>query len=256
MEANEQPLTPPLTAHVLTLFPEVIHPYLNHSLMGRALEHQRFQLNVVNPRSFTTNKHHKVDDTPYGGGVGMVLACQPIVDAFRSLGELPPEQTTVVMTSPAGQPLSNTLAKAWAKQQHVVFLCGHYEGFDARIPQLLAPHTVQEVSIGDYVLTGGELPALVMLDALLRFVPKVIKEADSVAEDSFENGLLDYPHYTKPAVFEGLAVPEMLRNGNHAHIAQWRREESLKRTWAVRPELLNTAILSQQDRLFLQQLQD
>jgi tRNA (guanine37-N1)-methyltransferase len=243
-----------ITAHVLTLFPEVITPYMSHSLMGRALHNAHVSLNVVNPRDFTLNKHNKVDDSPYGGGVGMVMACQPVVDAFRSLGELSLEATTVVMTSPAGQPFSNTLAKTWAKQSHVVFLCGHYEGFDARIPQLLAPHTVEEVSIGDYVLTGGELPALVMLDALLRFVPGVVKEADSVAEDSFENGLLDYPHYTKPAEFQGLAVPEVLRQGNHAHIAQWRREQSLQKTLLVRPDLLESVDLTKSDRRFLASL--
>ena len=234
------PQPPRETPHFyfLTLFPDAIHAYLNSSLMKRAIEKGLFQVTVLNIRDFTTSAHHKVDDTPYGGGAGMVLMCQPVLDAFRSIeGQLRPKRTKLLMTSPAGAVFKHETAKTFAETAlDVVFFCGHYEGFDARLLELIPG--IEEVSVGDFVLTGGELPALAMLDAVARFIPQVVKEASSVENDSFYNGLLDFPHYTKPAVYEGVAVPAVLLSGNHAAIAAWRQSEALKKTQRVRPDLL------------------
>jgi tRNA (guanine37-N1)-methyltransferase len=233
-------LPPNETPHFyfLTLFPDMIQAYLDSSLMKRAIEKGLFQVTVLNIRSFTTSAHHKVDDTPYGGGAGMVLMCQPVLDAFRSIeGQLRPNRTKLLMTSPAGAVFKHATAKHWAESAlDFVFFCGHYEGFDARLLELIPG--IEEVSVGDFVLTGGELPALAMLDAVARFIPQVVKEASSVENDSFYKGLLDFPHYTKPAVYEGVAVPDVLLSGNHAAIDAWRQNEALKKTQRVRPDLL------------------
>jgi tRNA (guanine37-N1)-methyltransferase len=233
-----QPPRETLHFYFLTLFPDAIHAYLDSSLMKRAIEKGLFQVTVLNIRDFTTSAHHKVDDTPYGGGAGMVLMCQPVLDAFRSIeGDLRQGRSKVLMTSPAGAVFQHKTAKAFAETAlDVVFFCGHYEGFDARLLELIPG--IEEVSVGDFVLTGGELPALAMLDAVARFIPQVVKEASSVENDSFYNGLLDFPHYTKPAVFEGVAVPAVLLSGNHAAIDAWRQNEALKKTQRVRPDLL------------------
>ena len=233
-----QPPRETLHFYFLTLFPDIIQAYLDSSLMKRAIEKGLFQVTVLNIRDFTTSAHHKVDDTPYGGGAGMVLMCQPVLDAFRSIeSQLRPKRSKLLMTSPAGAVFKHATAKYWAESAlDVVFFCGHYEGFDARLLELIPG--IEEVSVGDFVLTGGELPALAMLDAVARFIPQVVKEASSVENDSFYKGLLDFPHYTKPAVFEGLAVPAVLLSGNHAAIAAWRQSEALKKTQQVRPDLL------------------
>lgn len=224
---------------VLTLFPEVITQYVETSILGRAQRHGHIQVTVVNPRDFTTDKHHKVDDTPYGGGDGMVMMCDPILKAYESLGPLP-ENTPVLMTTPTGVPFNNTLAKQWAKTwatdfEHVVIICGHYEGIDARVSELL-PNVIP-VSVGDFVLTGGELPALCMIDAMSRFVDGVVQKAGSVAEDTFENGLLEHPHYTRPAEYRGLSVPDVLLSGHHKAIDDWRLEQSKAITQQARPDL-------------------
>ncbi|MCE2929793.1 MAG: tRNA (guanosine(37)-N1)-methyltransferase TrmD [Vampirovibrionales bacterium] len=224
--------------YFLTLFPDVIHAYLNSSMMKRAIDKGFFKVTVLNIRDFTNSPHKKVDDTPYGGGAGMVLMCQPVLDAFRSIeGDLRQGRTKVLMTSPAGAVFQHETAKHFAETVlDFVFFCGHYEGFDARLLELIPQ--MQEISIGDFVLTGGELPALAMLDAMARFIPNVVKEASSVENDSFYNGLLDFPHYTKPAVYEGIAVPDVLLSGHHGAIDAWRSAESLKKTQLVRPDLL------------------
>ncbi len=221
---------------ILTLFPEVILQYTASSIIGKAVNNGIITVEAINPRNFTTNKHRKVDDTPYGGGAGMVLACQPVIDAYRSLQPLP-AKTKVVLTSPAGKPFTHNMAVEWANSaEQLIILCGHYEGFDHRIFSLIPE--IEEVSIGDFVVTGGELPALLMVDAVSRLVEGCVQAKESVEQDSFYNGLLDFPHYTKPATFEGIPVPPVLLSGNHTEINRWRTEQALLRTRTMRPDLL------------------
>ncbi len=223
---------------VLTLFPDVINHYCNASIVGRGQQAGLLSVNTVNPRDFSGNKHNRVDDTPYGGGAGMVMMAPPIVSAYESLGELP-ANTPVILTTPAGPTFNQPMAKQWADAySHMVFLCGHYEGIDARVAKVLP--NVMPVSIGDYVLTGGELPALCMMDAVSRYIPGVVQKADSVTEDSFsgEQTLLEHAHYTRPAEFRGHAVPDILLSGDHAKIAAWRHQQSVHVTQRYRPELL------------------
>ena len=221
---------------VLTLFPELIESYTTTSIIGRAVANGTITVEAINPRDFTTNKHKKVDDTPYGGGAGMVLACQPVVDAYRSLLPLSPK-AKVILTSPAGKKFTHNLAMELAETaDQLVILCGHYEGFDERIVELIPE--MEAVSVGDFVVTGGELPALLMIDAVSRLVEGCVQAKESVENDSFYNGLLDFPHYTKPAVFEGVEVPPVLLSGNHAEIEKWRNAQALARTQAMRPDLL------------------
>lgn len=239
---------------ILTLFPEAVAPYLNSSILGRAQANGLLQVHLVNPRSFTLDKHNKVDDSPYGGGAGMVLACQPVEAAFQALQPLKPSRR-VLLTAPHGRRFNQAMAEELATVEQLVIFCGHYEGFDERLATLIPE--LEAVSLGDFVLTGGELAALCLVDATVRHLPGVVKEADSVANDSFTTGLLDYPHYTRPAQYKGLAVPEVLLSGNHGRVAQWRRLQSLWRTWQLRPDLLdNAAILNGQDQTWLGQFRD
>lgn len=217
---------------VLTLFPEIITSYCDVSIMKRAQDSGVFRVNAVNPRDYTLDKHKKVDDTPYGGGAGMVLAPQPYVDAYESIEKL--ENSITVMLSPQGEPLSEALVLDLAKYDQIVMLCGHYEGFDERIREIIKP---KEISIGDFVLTGGELPALCLIDAVSRKLNGTLGKIESAEEDSFSNGLLEYPQYTKPRDFRGYKVPEVLLNGNHKEINEFRYQEQLKRTQARRPDL-------------------
>lgn len=217
---------------VLTLFPEIITSYCDVSIMKRAQDSGVFRVNAVNPRDYTLDKHKKVDDTPYGGGAGMVLAPQPYVDAYESIEKL--ENSITVMLSPQGEPLSESLVLDLAKYDQIVMLCGHYEGFDERIREIIKP---KEISIGDFVLTGGELPALCLIDAVSRKLNGTLGKIESAEEDSFSNGLLEYPQYTKPRDFRGYKVPEVLLNGNHKEINEFRYQEQLKRTQARRPDL-------------------
>lgn len=217
---------------VLTLFPEVIEHYCDVSIMKRAKEGGVFEVNTVNPRDFTLDKHKKVDDTPYGGGAGMVLAPQPYVDAYESVEKL--DNSITVMLSPQGEPLCEKLVCDLAKYDQIVMLCGHYEGFDERIRQIIKP---KEISVGDFVLTGGELPALCLIDAVSRKIEGTLGKIESANEDSFSNGLLEYPQYTKPREYRGLEVPEVLLNGNHKEIAQFRYQQQLERTKLRRPDL-------------------
>ncbi len=215
---------------ILTLFPEMFSA-LDHSILKRGQDKKLFQINVVNIRDFSKDAHKKCDDTPYGGGAGMVMMAQPIVDAFRSLDV---SGAKVIFTSPKGKTFNQQIAKDLAKQEHLIILCGHYEGVDERALEIL---NAEEISIGDYVLTGGELPAMVMIDSIVRNIPNVITE-NSLEEESFSNGLLEYPQYTKPDNFEGKAVPEVLLSGNHKKIKEWREQQSQQITENRRPDLL------------------
>lgn len=217
---------------VLTLFPEMINEHCKHSILSRALEKEVFAVNTINPRDFTLSKHKKVDDTPYGGGAGMVLMAQPYVDAYESV-ELA-ENSVTVMLSPQGEPLNDAVVNELAEYDQIVMLCGHYEGFDERIREIIKP---REISLGDFVLTGGELPALCLIDAVSRKIEGTLGKIASADEDSFSNGLIEYPHYTKPREYRGLQVPEVLLNGNHKEIEAFRLQKSLKRTKLKRPDL-------------------
>lgn len=217
---------------ILTLFPEMIEQACSHSIMKRAVDSGVLNINAINPRDFTLDKHNKVDDTPYGGGAGMVLMAQPYVDAYESVERA--ENTITLMMTPQGERFDNKMCTELAKYDQIVILCGHYEGFDERIRTIIQP---KEVSIGDFVLTGGELPALCLMDSVSRKLDGTLGKIESMEEDSFENGLLEYPQYTKPREYRGLKVPDVLLNGNHALINEFRYNEQLKRTKERRPDL-------------------
>lgn len=217
---------------VLTLFPEMIESCCGCSILKRAIEKNVVCVNTINPRDFTLDKHKKVDDTPYGGGAGMVLAPQPFVDAYEHVNKL--ESSITVMLSPQGEVFNDKMCNELAEYDQVIMLCGHYEGFDERIREIIKP---KEVSIGDFVLTGGELPALCLIDSISRKIEGTLGKIESADEDSFSNGLLEYPHYTKPRVYRELEVPEVLLNGNHAEIEKFRLEKSLERTKLRRKDL-------------------
>ena len=239
--------------HVLTLFPEMIEQGLNTSIMGRALEAGVISLDTVNIRAFAADRYRHVDDYPYGGGAGMVMMPDPIYKAWYSVSKNLFRRARVVYLTPQGEVFSQKKAIELSKEEDLIFLCGHYEGVDERIlDEIVTDH----FSIGDYVLTGGELPAMVMMDAIARMVPGVLSNSESGETESFMNGLLEYPQYTRPEVFHGVPVPEVLRSGHHAHIERWRRDRSLERTLLRRPELLDTVQLSKKDKQFLRDLQE
>jgi tRNA (guanine37-N1)-methyltransferase len=217
---------------VLTLFPEVIENYCNISIMKRAKDSKVFELRTTNPRDYTLDKHKKVDDTPYGGGAGMVLMPQPYIDAYESVEKI--DNSITVMLSPQGQPLDEKLVCELSNYNQIIMLCGHYEGFDERIREIIK---LKEISIGDFVLTGGELPALCVIDAVSRKLEGTLGKIESAHDDSFSNGLLEYPQYTKPRDFRGYKVPEILLNGNHKEIDKFRYEQQIERTKSRRPEL-------------------
>jgi tRNA (guanine-N(1)-)-methyltransferase len=217
---------------VLTLFPEIIESYCNVSIMKRAREGDVYSLNTINPRDFTLDKHNKVDDTPYGGGAGMVLMPQPYIDAYDSVEKL--ENSITIMLSPQGEPLNEKLVLDLSQYEQIIMLCGHYEGFDERIREIIKP---KEISLGDFVLTGGELPALCLLDSVSRKLNGTLGKIQSAEDDSFSNGLLEYPQYTKPRDFRGYKVPEVLLNGNHKEINEFRQNQQIERTKLRRPDL-------------------
>jgi tRNA (guanine37-N1)-methyltransferase len=220
---------------VVTIFPEALEPFLRASLLGKAVERGLLTTTVHNLRNYTSDPHRKVDDEPYGGGPGMVMTAQPFFDAVEALApDRTPDVPRVVLLSPQGRRLDQAYARDLASLEWIVLLCGRYEGVDERVAEHLAD---EELSIGDYVLAGGEVAALVVIDAVARLVPGVVGDPESVARDSFEDGLLDHPHYTRPAVFEGHEVPEVLLSGDHAAIERWRREEAANRTRSRRPDL-------------------
>ena len=215
---------------VLTLFPEMFE-ILNQSIIGKAIEKDLIDINLINIRDFSKDKHKKVDDTPYGGGAGMVMKPDVVYDAYQSIKD---KNAKVIYMSPQGKPLNQKKVEELSKENHLIILCGHYEGIDQRVLDKIVD---EEISIGDYVLTGGEIPAMVLIDSVSRYVEGVLKE-DSIKEESFSNGLLEYPQYTRPEVFEGMKVPEVLLSGHHENIEKWRKEKSLEITKKKRPELL------------------
>ena len=222
----------PLRIDVLTLFPPLLEVYLGESMMKRAARMGAAEFRVVNPRDFTTDIHRTADDRPYGGGPGMVLKPEPLAAAIRSVVD---DDAHVVLMSPQGARFTQAKAEELAARRHLVFVCGHYEGVDERVCDLFVD---EEISIGDYVLTNGALPAAVVIDAVVRLLPGVVGGEGGTAAESFSSGLLDHPHYTRPEVFEGLPVPPILLSGDHAAIARWRREQALARTRERRPDLL------------------
>ncbi|MCL6634949.1 MAG: tRNA (guanosine(37)-N1)-methyltransferase TrmD [Peptococcaceae bacterium] len=235
---------------ILTLFPEMFAGPFSSSILKRARERGLIEINLVNIRDFSTNKHHTVDDAPYGGGAGMVMGPEALSGAIehviRESGA-----GRVILLCPQGRPFNQAMAAALAREKSLILVCGHYEGVDERVREALV---TDEVSIGDYVLTGGELPAMVVVDAVARLVPGVLGEASSVVEESFCGGLLEYPHYTRPREFRGMAVPEVLLSGHHEEIRKWRRRQSLLRTLERRPELLRQVELSREDKEILRQV--
>ena len=229
---------------VLTLFPEMFEP-LNESIIGRAKEKGLININLINIRDFSKNKHKKVDDTPYGGGAGMVMMPDVVYDAYKSLN---PKDAKVIYMSPQGQKLNQKKVVELSKEKHIILLCGHYEGIDQRVIDEIVD---EEISIGDYVLTGGELPAMIVIDSVSRYIDGVLRD-DSTKEESFSEGLLEYPQYTRPEVFNGKQVPEVLLSGHHENIDKWRREQSLKNTKKKRPDLLENIELSEKDKRILE----
>ena len=217
---------------VLTLFPELIHSHMDFSIMKRASEEGIISVNTINPRDFTLDKHKKVDDTPYGGGAGMVLMPQPYVDAYNSVCKL--KKSITLMMTPQGEPFSDSISNELAEYEQIIILCGHYEGFDERIREIIKP---REISIGDFVLTGGELPALCVIDSVSRKIDGTLGKIESAHDDSFSDGLLEYPQYTKPRDYMGYKVPEVLLNGNHKLIEEFRMEQKILRTQKKRPDL-------------------
>lgn len=224
---------------ILTLFPEIISGYSSQSIIKRAVEAKIILINIINPRDYTLDKHKKVDDTPYGGGAGMVLMPQPYIDAYESIEKS--SLTKTIMLTPQGLPLTDKKVNELINYKQLILLCGHYEGFDERIREIIKP---EEISIGDFVLTGGELPALCIIDSVSRKIEGTLGNSESAYTDSFSNGLLEYPQYTKPREYRGLEVPEVLLNGNHALIEKYRHNEQLKRTKERRPDLYEKYINS------------
>ncbi len=233
---------------IVTIFPHMVEAGLAEGVVGRARERGLLDIVVRNLRDFTTDRHQVVDDVPFGGGPGMVMKPEPFFAAMEAITVERGTAGAVVLLSPAGRRLDQAEARRLAGIGHLVVLCGRYEGIDERVRERWV---TDEVSIGDYVLSGGELPALVLVDAVSRLVPGVVGDGQSVEEDSFTRGLLDYPHYTRPAEFAGLAVPEVLTSGHHGEIRRWRRQQALRRTLARRPDLLETAALDDEERRWL-----
>ena len=239
--------------HVLTLFPDMIRDGFQTSITGRAVEKGLLSLDTVNIRDFSVNKHNRVDDYPYGGGAGMVMQAEPVYLAYQSVAEKLPKKPKVLYMSPQGKVFNQRMAEELAQEEELVFLCGHYEAIDERVLEEIVD---EEVSIGDYVLTGGELPALVIMDAVSRLVGGVLHNEDSAEFDSFHDNLLEYPQYSRPEVWRDKAVPPILMSGHHANVEKWRREQSLIRTLERRPDLLENANLTKQDKKFLAKLKE
>jgi len=237
---------------VFTLFPEFIQPYLEGSILKRAREKGLITVNLHNIRSYTHDKHHTTDDTPYGGGGGMIMKPEPIFEAVESVLGSPP-CCPVILLDPQGKPYHQKIAISLAQLPHIALICGRYEGIDERVRTHLID---EEISIGDYVLTGGELPALVLIDSISRLVPGVLGDPQGAIQDSHTHYLLEHPHYTRPPEFRGWSIPEVLLSGNHAQIERWRREQSLLRTYQRRPDLLEKAILSEEDKKILAKFQE
>lgn len=237
---------------ILTLFPEMFTGPFSSSILKRAQERGLIKINLVNIRDFSTNKHHTVDDTPYGGGAGMVMGPEAIFGAVEHVKSRPElVSCRVILMCPQGRSFNQAVARDLASEKDLIIICGHYEGVDERVREALV---TDEITIGDYVLTGGELPAMVVVDAIARLIPGVLGEAASAEEESFNAGLLEYPHYTRPREYRGLAVPDVLLSGHHEEIRKWRRRQSLLRTLGRRPELLSQIELTGEDKDILRKM--
>lgn len=236
---------------ILTLFPEMLEGFFNSSILKRAVDRGQFQYNFINFRDFAMNKHKKVDDYPYGGGAGMVLTPQPIFDAVDYAKNQRETNPRVILMCPQGETYNQKKAEELAQEEHLIIICGHYEGYDERIREHLV---TDEISIGDYVLTSGEIGALVVVDSVVRLLPNVLGNVESAKEDSFSTGLLEHPHYTRPADFKGMKVPEVLLQGNHAEIDRWRMKMALKRTYERRPDLLERKPLTDEEKVLLEEV--
>ena len=233
---------------ILSLFPQIFKEPFNTGIFQRAVANGLIEVNICNIRDYTHDKHHIVDDYPYGGGAGMVLKPEPIFEAVEQIKKeaaTKEEELSIILLTPQGRPFSQTVARELSQYSHLILICGHYEGIDERVHQHLA---TDEISIGDYVLSGGEPAAMVVVDAVVRLLPGVLGSEDSLKDDSYTDGLLEYPQYTRPAVFREWPVPDVLLSGNHAQIARWRREQSIIRTLKRRPELLDKAKLNSEER--------
>jgi tRNA (guanine37-N1)-methyltransferase len=240
---------------VLTIFPQMFDVPFSFGIFKRAIDQNLVSINVHNIRDYTHDKHHTVDDYPHGGGPGMVLKPEPVFEAVAAVkAQLPDEseaaEPPIILLTPQGRLFNQQIAMELSKYRHLIMICGHYEGIDERVTEHLV---TDEISIGDYVLTGGELPALVVIDTVIRLLPGVLGSEDSAQEDSHANGLLEYPQYTRPAVFRDWPVPEILLSGNHAQIARWRREQIIRRTLERRPDLIDTTKLGQEEKQLVEQ---
>lgn len=236
---------------ILSLFPRMFNGLVTESIIGKAVEKELVSINIIDFREFSDNKHRHVDDYPYGGGAGMLLKAQPILDAYEAIQQSSPEtKKRVILLDPAGQTFSQEKAEELSKQEHLVFICGHYEGYDERIRSIVT----DELSLGDFVLTGGELGAMVVIDAAVRLIPEVLGNETSAITDSFSTGLLEHPQYTRPSSYKGMKVPEVLMSGNHQKISRWQEKESLRRTYLRRPDLLKTISLSDTQKQLLKEI--
>ncbi|WP_449539987.1 tRNA (guanosine(37)-N1)-methyltransferase TrmD [Ferdinandcohnia sp. Marseille-Q9671] len=237
---------------ILTLFPNMFTGVLGESILKKAQEKDKVSFRIINFREYADNKHQKVDDYPYGGGAGMVLMPQPIFDAVEDLTSQTTSKPKVILLCPQGEKFTQKKAEELAKEEHLIFVCGHYEGYDERIRENLI---TEEISIGDFVLTGGELGAMVISDSVVRLLPGVLGNEDSPVLDSHSSGLLEHPHYTRPANFRGMAVPDVLLSGNHSHIEDWREKESLRRTFQRRPDLLKSYELTSKQEKWIKEFE-
>jgi len=246
-------LKPKLQIDVITIFPGVFEGVIQESILKRAQQKNIVRIKTHNLRDFTLDKHSTVDDYPYGGGAGMVLKAEPVFRAVEKIlrSEKAKSKARIILLTPQGKTFNQAKAKELSEQKHLIFICGHYEGVDERVKENLV---TDEISIGDYVLTGGELPAMVIIDCLVRLLPGVLHKKESFENDSFYQGLLDYPHYTRPRKFKGLSVPELLLSGDHSRIRRWRRQKALENTLNKRPDLLKKIELSPEDRKILEEL--
>ena len=235
---------------VLTLFKDMVESAMNTSIMGRAIEKGLIDLNVIDIRDYACNKHNRVDDYPYGGGAGMVMQAEPVYKACEAARQLLKKPGKLIYLSPIGRTFTQEVAKELAQEENLIFLCGHYEGIDERVLEM---EVDDYISLGDFVLTGGELPAICIMDAVSRLVPGVLNNDDSASDESFEGNTLEYPQYTRPEEFMGKHVPDVLLSGHHANIERWRREQSLLRTIERRPDLMDKVELDKKDRKFLKE---
>ncbi len=238
---------------ILTLFPEMCEAVLSESIIGRAREKGLVEINCTNIRDYTVDKHNRVDDAPYGGGMGMVMQTQPIYDCYKNLCETLGKKPKLIYMSPQGQVLTQSKVRELAGEENIAILCGHYEGIDERVIEEIVD---EEISIGDYVLTGGELPALILADSVSRMLPGVLANEEAFSDESHFSSLLEYPQYTRPPEWNGKKVPDVLLSGHHGNIEKWRRQQSLKRTYERRPDMLKNAQLDKNDKKFLESLEN